>query len=177
MPTTEPPDSPLETEIISLLEAGRKIEAIKLYRERTSTGLKEAKDAVEAIAAERRIPSRAGCLGAVLFFVLISLAASAWAAEPASRNAPPSQEMKLWKEIDIGPYKGSFPCLGDLDGDGQIDFLLYRQGPQTTPGYMVALDHDGTKLWEMGDPSIKSHVARRCLERTGPTGHRLYLRH
>ena len=70
----------------------------------------------------------------------------------------PNQQMKLWKEIDISPYKGSFPCLGDLDGDGRVDFLLYRQGPQTTPGYMVALNHDGKKLWEMGDPSIKSHM-------------------
>jgi ribosomal protein L7/L12 len=31
------------------LGAGRKIEAIKLYRERTGVGLKEAKDAVEAL--------------------------------------------------------------------------------------------------------------------------------
>jgi ribosomal protein L7/L12 len=158
MPTTQSADSALETEIISLLEAGRKVEAIKLYRERTGTGLKEAKDAVEAIAGERRIPSRVGCLGVVLGVVLISLVASAWAAEPATRKARLPQEMKLWKEIDIRPYKGSFPCLGDLDGDGRVDFLLYRQGPQTMPGYMVALNHDGKKLWEMGDPSIKSHV-------------------
>ena len=78
------------------------------------------------------------------------------ASEPASPTLP--QEMKLWKEIDISPYKGTFPCLGDLDGDGKVDFVLYRQGPQTTPGYMVALNHDGKKLWEMGDPSIKSHM-------------------
>jgi len=70
----------------------------------------------------------------------------------------PDQPMKFWKEIDITPYKGTFPCLGDLDGDGKVDFLLYRQGPQTTPGYMVALNHEGQRLWEMGDTSIKSHM-------------------
>lgn len=37
-------------EIIRLLADGQKIAAIKLYRERTGAGLKEAKDAVEAIA-------------------------------------------------------------------------------------------------------------------------------
>jgi large subunit ribosomal protein L7/L12 len=35
--------------IVSLLKQGRKIEAIKLYREQTGLGLKEAKDAVEQI--------------------------------------------------------------------------------------------------------------------------------
>ena len=36
-------------EIVNLLRQGRKIEAIKIYRERTKLGLKEAKDAVEAL--------------------------------------------------------------------------------------------------------------------------------
>ena len=40
-----------EAELHRLLNAGRKIEAIKLYRERTGTGLKEAKNAVEALEA------------------------------------------------------------------------------------------------------------------------------
>lgn len=70
----------------------------------------------------------------------------------------PAEQMKLWKEIDLGPCQGSFPCLGDLDGDGKVDFLLYRQGPQTTPGYMAALSHEGKKLWEMGDPAIQTHM-------------------
>ncbi len=36
-------------EVHSLAAAGRKIEAIKLYREVTGLGLKEAKDAVDAM--------------------------------------------------------------------------------------------------------------------------------
>jgi hypothetical protein len=63
-------------------------------------------------------------------------------------------QMKLWKEIDISSHQGTFPCLGSLNNDGKVDFLLYRQGPRTTPGYLIALDHDGRKLWEMGDASI-----------------------
>ena len=38
-----------------LLRAGRKIEAIKRYRELTGLGLKEAKDAVEAMEAGRSV--------------------------------------------------------------------------------------------------------------------------
>ncbi|MBZ0300416.1 MAG: ribosomal protein L7/L12 [Anaerolineae bacterium] len=36
-----------EAELRDLLASGKKIEAIKFYRERTGLGLKEAKDAVE----------------------------------------------------------------------------------------------------------------------------------
>ncbi len=66
-------------------------------------------------------------------------------------------EMKLWKEIDISDWSGTFPCFGDLDNDGRVDFLLYRQGPFTTPGCLVAVDHDGRKLWNLGDSTILKH--------------------
>jgi outer membrane protein assembly factor BamB len=73
-------------------------------------------------------------------------------------GAEHATQMKLWKEIDIAAYAGTFPCLGDLDGDRRVDFLLYRQGPQTTPGYLVAVDHDGHELWSVGDPAIEKHL-------------------
>ena len=41
-------------------KARKKIEAIKVYRERTGVGLKEAKDAVEAVAAQRGIVAPSG---------------------------------------------------------------------------------------------------------------------
>ncbi|WP_327355725.1 ribosomal protein L7/L12 [Streptomyces sp. NBC_01304] len=40
------PDGPY-SEVIALAQAGKKIPAIKLYRELTGAGLKDAKDAVE----------------------------------------------------------------------------------------------------------------------------------
>jgi ribosomal protein L7/L12 len=54
-----------ESQILELLAAGRKIAAIKLYRERKCCGLKDAKDAVESLAAQHGIasPARSGCLG------------------------------------------------------------------------------------------------------------------
>jgi ribosomal protein L7/L12 len=67
-------DGDLEDEVVSLLEQGRKIEAIKRYRERTGVGLKEAKDAVERMAERRGLVTSqgAGCLGVILV-ALISL--------------------------------------------------------------------------------------------------------
>ena len=69
-----------DQEILALLREGQKIAAIKLYREREGVGLKEAKDAVEALAARHDIaPQRAGCAAAILA-VLSALLATALAA-------------------------------------------------------------------------------------------------
>jgi ribosomal protein L7/L12 len=80
-------DSSLESEIAALLEGGKKIKAVKIYRERMGTGLKEAKDAVEAIAADRHIarPSGSGCLGVVLLAagILAGVAGALAADKPA----------------------------------------------------------------------------------------------
>jgi ribosomal protein L7/L12 len=54
-PIHEIVDESFERELIALLDHGEKIEAIKLYRERTGVGLKEAKDAVEAIQRGERL--------------------------------------------------------------------------------------------------------------------------
>ena len=74
-------DPAWEAELTSLLERGQKIEAIKLYRQHHDVGLKEAKEAVERVAAEHGIirQSGAGCLGAALMMALICLMALATA--------------------------------------------------------------------------------------------------
>jgi hypothetical protein len=60
-------DGGLEGQVLPLLREGRKIQAIKLYRERTGRGLKEAKDAVELLADQHGIESKqAGCAGVIL---------------------------------------------------------------------------------------------------------------
>jgi ribosomal protein L7/L12 len=55
LPIPEMVDESFERELIALLDQGQKIEAIKLYRECTGLGLKEAKDAVEAIHRRERL--------------------------------------------------------------------------------------------------------------------------
>jgi len=71
--------TPLSDEQLSAIKdalfQGRKIEAIKLYREATHVGLAEAKDAVEKLELELRkvspgkfstTPSGKGCLGVLV---------------------------------------------------------------------------------------------------------------
>jgi hypothetical protein len=65
--------------------------------------------------------------------------------------------MQLWRKVDIAAYEGSFVCIGDLNNDGRADFLLYREGPMTVPGYLAAVDHQGKLLWERGDRTITGH--------------------
>lgn len=66
-----PSADPLDSHVLQLMRAGRKIDAIKLYREQRRVGLKEAKDAVEALAREHGVPqSRVGCTGMLLMLVL-----------------------------------------------------------------------------------------------------------
>ena len=50
--TPAAPDNPREAEVRRLIDAGHKIEAIKVVREQTGLGLKESKDRVDAIAKE-----------------------------------------------------------------------------------------------------------------------------
>jgi ribosomal protein L7/L12 len=64
-------------DIVSLLEQGKTIAAIKVYREKTGAGLANSKAAVEALARERGIQlPRSGCAGAVLAFAVIGLVAA-----------------------------------------------------------------------------------------------------
>ncbi|MCU0792348.1 MAG: ribosomal protein L7/L12 [Opitutaceae bacterium] len=73
--------------ISDALRAGDKIAAIKLHREVTGLGLKEAKDEIEAIEAGLRAkfpdqfpvkPAGKGCLGLVVFGLATSFAALGW---------------------------------------------------------------------------------------------------
>jgi ribosomal protein L7/L12 len=52
------PMAAYEPQLITLIQAGKKIQAIKLYREATGAGLKVAKDAVETY--ERDLRARGG---------------------------------------------------------------------------------------------------------------------
>ena len=53
----------LETELVELLKAGKAIEAIKRHRGATGAGLKEAKDAVDALAAKNGLVAIGGSPG------------------------------------------------------------------------------------------------------------------
>ena len=66
-----------ERHILSVLETRGKIAAIKEYRQSTGVGLKEAKDAVEALAARHGVQPAGGtgCGAAAAVPLLLALAA------------------------------------------------------------------------------------------------------
>ncbi|MBI5386621.1 MAG: ribosomal protein L7/L12 [Verrucomicrobia bacterium] len=75
-----------QQEIEAAILGGKKIEAIKLYREASGTGLKEAKDWVEELERQLRfkqpekssaLPKKAGCFGMVMA-VVFALGATAF---------------------------------------------------------------------------------------------------
>lgn len=76
---SDAPHGEFEQQLLALVERGEKIMAIKLYREQTGAGLKEAKDAVEALAARRGTvaPRGAGCFGVILL-LLTAMAVAGW---------------------------------------------------------------------------------------------------
>ena len=71
------PDQQLINEIVYQLSRGEKIEAVKLYRDKLRVGLKEAKDAVEAIGEENGIPKSSGdgCFGIIILIAAIPILA------------------------------------------------------------------------------------------------------
>jgi hypothetical protein len=67
-----PPADTLEGRVLRLVQQGQKIPAIKLYREETGAGLKEAKDAVESLGRQYGLNvGGSGCAGAALVAVAI----------------------------------------------------------------------------------------------------------
>ena len=69
----QPDDSDLTDQIVGLLGRGEMIEAVKLYRNQSGCGLKEAKEAVERIGEQNGIRSSSGtgCLGVILLGIVV----------------------------------------------------------------------------------------------------------
>ncbi len=67
----------LEQEVRSLLDQGKKIEAVKVYKHHTGSGLKDAKDAVEALAKRHGITVKGAWCSGVLIVCMLALIAIA----------------------------------------------------------------------------------------------------
>ncbi|MBX7244503.1 MAG: ribosomal protein L7/L12 [Candidatus Sumerlaeaceae bacterium] len=68
-----------QSQIEAELSRGNKIEAIKIHREATGLGLKESKDAIDALEAKLRaahpdrFPVKSGCMSVVVLLLLITI--------------------------------------------------------------------------------------------------------
>ncbi len=61
-----------EARILAELQSSGKISAIKLYRAETGAGLKDAKDAVEALAGQHGVvATKSGCAGVLLLLIAV----------------------------------------------------------------------------------------------------------
>ena len=89
----------LEGELLDLLRKGRKIEAIKRYREATGAGLKEAKDAVEALARRHGLAATSqgsGCLGLIVLALMV-VAGSGSLAQDRAADISESRAGRSWR--------------------------------------------------------------------------------
>ena len=65
----------------------------------------------------------------------------------------------LWKRINTKGFGAARALrLGDLDGDGRLDFLIVQNMPFFNSNYneitcITALDQDGRMLWQSGSPN------------------------
>jgi ribosomal protein L7/L12 len=87
-PTAAAPPAPpvssgssLDAQVLSIAATGGKIAAIKWHREQTGQGLKESKDAVEALLRRHNVsPAKSGCAGMVLLAITLAGVAIGWVA-------------------------------------------------------------------------------------------------
>ena len=68
-------DEALVGQILDLLESGCKLDAVRLYRDRTGRSLMESKNFIEKLISEFEIleksKSQSGCVGIILIFVVL----------------------------------------------------------------------------------------------------------
>lgn len=71
-------DPTVEKEIVDLLDRGETVQAVKKYHDETGRGLKQSKEALQRIAAERGIAwqTGSGCFGSTLLIVATGVAAT-----------------------------------------------------------------------------------------------------
>ena len=71
-------DADLEADVLRLLGNGEKIKAAKLYKDRTGASLREAKQAIEAVAVRHGVAVQdTGCSGVLIFLIVVTVAAMA----------------------------------------------------------------------------------------------------
>ncbi len=142
----------LEQRLLRLVREGQKIQAIKLYRERTSCGLKEAKEFVESLAAQRGIVTpRGGCLGVllglVIAFVLTATCVTRAFGEDAALKATTSRGEKSVEDWIAHTVESDFQ-----EKPTEIRVLLPdKPDPEKTPRVLFVLPVEAARESKYGD--------------------------
>ena len=79
-------------------------------------------------------------------------------------TASPSQAL-LYRRVPIpeefihideqGRRVGGDVRIGDLDGDGRVEFVLYKGLGGIKPSFIGAFDLEGRALWSVGDKTMR----------------------
>ena len=143
-PVVQPATNP-EGEVRRLLAAGKKIEAIKLVRERTGLGLKEAKDLVEAYEAGQPVDfGRAAVTQPV-------------APDEGSAWAEIDRQIRAGNKIEaIKLHRQTFGT-GLAEAKAAVDARVPSSFPQTT--FPVQADEPQTRAQRLGTPGLILVVA------------------
>ena len=149
-----------EDPIMAQLRAGNKIEAIKLYRQRTGVGLKEAKDGIEAIQAGmtasaveaaglrpvRQGSARGGCIAGMATLVVLLAVGGIIAYLALSATTRAVSEANITIEEVLATQA---PFLASPTPSGLAELVLTAGAEGTGAGKMtdarsVTQDRDGT---------------------------------
>lgn len=72
-------------------------------------------------------------------------------------------QARIFKKLRLGSYAGKFLRIGDLNGDGRLEFI-FAQNEKIGPGNiykhitcLTAIDLDGNILWQIGHPDINNY--------------------
>jgi hypothetical protein len=122
-----------EADLLPLLQEGKKIEAIKVYRETTGDGLREAKDAVEAIARRHGLAmSKAGCAGLLFCAVVLCLVtffACATSAQSADNGPQAKKTIEWgWDEPDTKFIRENIAQMEQFPFDGLVFHVNSSKG-------------------------------------------------
>ena len=100
-------DVRLQAALLELLNRNEKIQAVRLYRERTGASLANAKRIVEAFAARQGLPQRrTGCAGMLAILVLVSAAVVVVLASVAmAADTDDSQPLVITQDTVLDPAK------------------------------------------------------------------------
>lgn len=142
----------LEQRLRRLVQEGQKIQAVKLYRERTSCGLKEAKEFVESLAAQRGIVApRGGCLSVLLGLVIIFVLAATCVARAFGEDTA----------LKMTVSRGEKSVEGWITHTVQSDFqeqpteirvlLPDKPDPEKTPRVLFVLPVEAARESKYGD--------------------------
>jgi ribosomal protein L7/L12 len=73
LPSLPQIDDDLEKELLPLLQAGRRVQAVKAYCERTGSDLKEAARAIDGLAAQHGLATKGGGCASASMLILAAV--------------------------------------------------------------------------------------------------------